>query len=125
MSVGIPLFSVTALLAVSAWITYEAISIIIDPSGSDDVNVYFLYGFAAANFLVDVICAVLFYLRRGDVLKTTIECDVSHSLMEVSCETFYCVFAIEIASCDRINTPRTMEQETALRKIPFQPRRQI
>ena len=59
----------TALVAVSAWITNDAILIILDPSDSPDVNVIFLFGFAAGNALIDVICSVLFYLRRDDVLK--------------------------------------------------------
>ena len=60
----------TALIAVSAWITKDAILIILDPSGSPDVDVVFLFAFAAGNALIDVICAALFFLRRGDVLKT-------------------------------------------------------
>lgn len=70
LEVGIPLFSVTALIAVSAWITYDAILIILDPSDSADVDVIFLFGFAAGNALIDIICAFLFFMRRDDVLKT-------------------------------------------------------
>ncbi len=33
------------------------------------MDVVFLFAFAAGNALVDVICVVLFFLRRGDVLK--------------------------------------------------------
>lgn len=69
LEVGIPLFSVTALLGVSAWITNDAVLIIMDPGEDDDVDVIFMFAFAAGNAFVDVVCATLFYLRRGDVLK--------------------------------------------------------
>jgi hypothetical protein len=72
---GIPLFSVTALIGVSAWITNDAIMIIIDPSDSSDVNVLFLFGFAAGNALIDIICAALFFIRRDDVLKNYVAVD--------------------------------------------------
>ena len=68
LEVGIPSFSIVALLAVTAWITIDAIDVLRNPGG-DSVNVYFLFGFAAGNFLVDVLCAVLFYIRKDDILK--------------------------------------------------------
>lgn len=71
--VGIPLFSVTCLIAVSAWITHDAIMIILDPSDSGSVNVIFLFGFAAGNALIDIICTALFYIRRDDVLKAPLK----------------------------------------------------
>jgi Co/Zn/Cd efflux system component len=55
------------LLGVTAWITIDAIAVIRNPE-SDSVNVLFLFGFASANALVDIICTILFYLRRKDVL---------------------------------------------------------
>lgn len=73
LEVGVPSFSATALIAVSTWITYDAILIIIDPPHDSDVDVAFLFGFAAGNFLVDIICAALFYLRRHDVLKSEVQ----------------------------------------------------
>lgn len=69
------MFSVTALIGVSAWITNDAIMIIIDPSDSPDVNVLFLFGFAAGNALIDIICAALFFIRRDDVLKNYVAVD--------------------------------------------------
>lgn len=72
LEVGVPLFSLMALLGVTGWITYDAINVIRNPS-NDKVNVAFLFGFAGGNALVDVICAVLFYIRRRDVLKNTPE----------------------------------------------------
>jgi hypothetical protein len=67
LEVGIPSFSVLALLGVTAWITTDAIAVIRNP-GDDSVDVAFLFGFASANGLVDIICTILFYLRRKDVL---------------------------------------------------------
>jgi Co/Zn/Cd efflux system component len=84
LEVGIPSFSVCALLGVTVWITLDAIAVIRNPE-NDSVNVYFLFGFAGtfslafiecasniitgANFLVDMICAALFYMRKDDLLK--------------------------------------------------------
>lgn len=83
LEVGIPLFSATALIAVSAWITNDAILIILDPSDSVDVKVVFLFAFAIGNAIIDVICAALFYLRRRDVLKTPLKSvEVQESLLE-------------------------------------------
>jgi Co/Zn/Cd efflux system component len=67
LEVGIPSFSVLALLGVTAWITYDAILVIRNPEDGS-VNVLFLFGFASANALVDIICSLLFFLRRKDVL---------------------------------------------------------
>lgn len=66
MEVCIPTFSVTALLSVTGWITSDALDIIIN-GGDDKVNVYFLYGFAIANFLVDVLSSYMFYARGKEV----------------------------------------------------------
>lgn len=42
---------------------------------SPDVNVLFLFGFAAGNALIDIICAALFFIRRDDVLKNYVAVD--------------------------------------------------
>ena len=68
LEVYIPSFSVCALIGVTGWITSDAIQVIISDERDDDVGVAFLYGFACANFLIDVICSGLFYLKRKDVL---------------------------------------------------------
>ena len=68
LEVYIPSFSVCALIGVTGWITSDAIQVIISDERDDDVGVVFLYGFACANFLIDVICSGLFYLKRKDVL---------------------------------------------------------
>ena len=67
LEVGIPIFSICALLGVTAYITSDAVEVIKSNGAEDDVNVYFLYGFAAANFVVDIISGALFYVRRKDV----------------------------------------------------------
>jgi Co/Zn/Cd efflux system component len=67
LEVGIPCFSICALLGVTAYITSDAVEVIKSNGAEDDVNVYFLYGFAAANFVIDVVSTFLFYVRRKDV----------------------------------------------------------
>lgn len=69
IEVFIPSFSVIALLGVTVYITIDAIQVVMDPPEDDNVNVYFMYGFAAGNALVDIVCFGLFFLRRKDVLK--------------------------------------------------------
>lgn len=68
LEVYIPTFSVTCLLAVTGWITGDAITVIMRGGEKDDVDVAYLYGFAAGNFVVDVISSALFYLRGEEVL---------------------------------------------------------
>lgn len=68
LQIGIPCFSVCALLGVSAWITVDALDVILHEKSDDHVDVYFLFGFAGANALVDITCAILFYMRRKNVL---------------------------------------------------------
>ena len=67
----VPMISVSALIGVSIYITIEAVDIIQaykDGSQSkddDQVNVLFLYGFAGANLLVDLLSAFMFY-KKGE-----------------------------------------------------------
>mmetsp|Transcript_19861 Transcript_19861/g.28552 ORF Transcript_19861/g.28552 Transcript_19861/m.28552 type:complete len:308 (+) Transcript_19861:60-983(+) len=104
LEVGVPTFSITALLAVTAWITYDAVLVLMDPD-ADNVNVYFLYGFASGNALVDIICAVLFYLRRRDVLQQ------SSSLYES--------FAKKQASKDVSSTSNSRARASSLSLMPI------
>jgi Co/Zn/Cd efflux system component len=73
--VGVPLFAVVTLLAVTAWITSDAIKIVQDPppKGEDDVPVAFLYGYSCANAMVDIICSAFFYARGKDVFYQAVE----------------------------------------------------
>jgi Co/Zn/Cd efflux system component len=64
LEVGIPCFSICALLGVTAYITSDAVEVIKSNGADDDLDVHFLYGFAATNFLIDVISTYLFYARR-------------------------------------------------------------
>lgn len=50
LEVGIPSFSVCALLGVTVWITIDAVAVIKNPE-NDSVNVYFLFGFAGTSDL--------------------------------------------------------------------------
>jgi Co/Zn/Cd efflux system component len=68
LEVYIPTFSVTALLAVTGWITSDAIAVIQSGGDGEDVDVYFLYGFACGNMVVDAISSYMFYARSDDVL---------------------------------------------------------
>lgn len=67
----VPMLSVSALIGVSIYITIEAVDIIQaykDGSQSEDdeqVNVLFLYGFAGANLMVDLLSAFMFY-KKGE-----------------------------------------------------------
>lgn len=67
LEIYIPTFSVTALLAVTGYILSGAIDVL--RNGDDDeVNVYFLFGFAGGNFLVDVVSTWMFYRKGHEVL---------------------------------------------------------
>jgi Co/Zn/Cd efflux system component len=68
LEVYIPSFSVTALLAVTGYITADAISTIQSGGDGDDVNIYFLWAFSVANFFVDLFSSLMFYLRGKDGL---------------------------------------------------------
>lgn len=69
LEVYVPTFSICALLGVTGWITSDAIKVIMNGDDGDDVNVAFLFGFASANFVIDVISSILFYTRKDSVLK--------------------------------------------------------
>lgn len=79
LEVCVPTFSVSALLAVTGWITSDAIAVIMHPTSSDDVDVYFLYGFAIANFLVDVLSAGMFWIRGKSVFYHPHDHDHDHN----------------------------------------------
>ena len=72
LEVYIPTFSVCALLGVTGWITSDAIAVIRNGGEDDDVDIAFLYGFAIANFVVDVLSGAMFYIRGKDVLQSRV-----------------------------------------------------
>lgn len=82
LEVFIPSFSVLALLAVTGYITADAINIIQNGDDGDEVNVYFLFAFASANFLVDLVSSFMFYRRGKEVL---ISSPISHDRRSVEC----------------------------------------
>ena len=49
---------------------------------NESVNVLFLFGFAGGNALVDIICSILFYLRRKDVLLNSSQGNTSRMLQD-------------------------------------------
>ena len=50
--IGIPTISVIALLAVTVYISMDAVKVLYNPPKKDDVEVIYLYGFSCANMIV-------------------------------------------------------------------------
>lgn len=71
LEVGIPTFSLTALIGVTTYVTWSAVLVVQNPDDKDNVNVFFLYGFASANFIVDVICTVVMTVGGTNALYET------------------------------------------------------
>lgn len=63
----VPSFSIAVLLAVTTFILVLAI-LEIQSGGSDDTNLVILFVLSSINAVVDVVCFVMFYWRRGDIL---------------------------------------------------------
>ena len=59
-----PSFSIICLFCVTGYVTQEAIEEIRFPSNSGSVNVWFLYGFASLNLVIDIGSGYMF-LRKG------------------------------------------------------------
>jgi Co/Zn/Cd efflux system component len=79
LEVFIPSGSIAALVGVTIWITQQAVVVIQNEGDGSKVNVYFLYGYAAGNMLIDIVSTRMFYSRRHDVFTNiefqTIEVD--------------------------------------------------
>lgn len=71
----IPSFALCSLLAVTGWITSDAVSLLVSPSigTTDDLDVSFLWGFATANIFVDALCTAAFYARGRSVFYHELE----------------------------------------------------
>lgn len=67
LDVVIPCLSASGLLVVTMWVAYDAVRILRHPPPSNTVDTSYLYGFAAVNLGVDLICGYLFYLRSGSI----------------------------------------------------------
>jgi Co/Zn/Cd efflux system component len=68
LDIYIPGVSVCGLLAVTVYVLIETIDVLLHPTPEDAVDVYFLYGFASANFVIDVLCISLFAARGSGAL---------------------------------------------------------
>lgn len=69
---GIPAFSLGSLMAVTIWILVSAVDIIINPPSEDDsVDVNVMYGFAAVNFVIDLLASMMFYCNLDTALYST------------------------------------------------------
>lgn len=64
LEVYIPSFSICLLLAVTGYITSDAIKQLRGDGGDDEVNVHFMWGFASANALVDIL-STYFFISGG------------------------------------------------------------
>jgi len=69
LEVAVPSFSVMCLIGVTAWITFEAMQVLMNPRADDeeDVNIYVLWGFSSLNAVVDVISFYMFWSKGRDV----------------------------------------------------------
>ena len=67
LEVAIPLFSVSALMGVTAYITVGSVSDIINKPTDDHVDIFMLWFFSSANAVVDIISGYMFYLKGRSV----------------------------------------------------------
>jgi Co/Zn/Cd efflux system component len=73
LEIGIPTFAICSLLAVTGWITSDAIAVLQNPKDSNDVSLAYLYGFSAANAFVDILTNMIFYYRGKNVFYQDFE----------------------------------------------------
>jgi Co/Zn/Cd efflux system component len=65
LEIVIPSFSVVALLCITAYILSDAIDLLTElEEGHEDVNLTYLFGFGAANILVDGLSCYMFLCQR-------------------------------------------------------------
>lgn len=69
LEVGIPTFSVCALLGITGYITSEAVGVIMDGGEDDDLSIVILYSFASVNMVIDIVSFLMFYYRRKTVFS--------------------------------------------------------
>jgi Co/Zn/Cd efflux system component len=65
--VFVPSFSLVSLLSVTVYIAVDAAIRILHPPKIDDVKVSYMYGFAAANLIIDAICSGMFCCKGREV----------------------------------------------------------
>lgn len=68
--VGLPLFSVSALVAVTIYITFDAIMILLAKKSAAHVDTTLMYIFASINFIVDAICTAMFHVRGKEIFHS-------------------------------------------------------
>jgi Co/Zn/Cd efflux system component len=69
VEIVIPILSLFALLGTTIYIVIDAINLLHHPPAKDDVNVDYLFSYSVGNFVVDIICSGLFYLRRNQIFQ--------------------------------------------------------
>lgn len=74
LDVVIPSLSAGALLVVTLWVAFDAVRILRHPPPSNTVDTSYLYGFAAVNLGVDLICGYLFYPRSSSIFVEAPPC---------------------------------------------------
>ena len=63
----IPTFSLICLLGVTIYVAVDAVNVILNKKDQDhDIDVVFLYAFAAANGVIDILSSYVFF-RKGDI----------------------------------------------------------
>lgn len=70
----VPTLSVLSLLAVTVYITVDAMKVVKNPPTNNSVDVSYLYSYSLANLVVDIICNFLFFLKGEDAfVEETVE----------------------------------------------------
>jgi Co/Zn/Cd efflux system component len=106
----IPGVSTAALMAVTIYICFDAIAVLLNPPATNDVNTDYLYGFAGANLVVDMVCAYLFHAHGDAVflesnsvpqlsLDTSVSFDEVMNFIWLSFLLFDNVCALDVVVC--------------------------
>ena len=67
IEVVIPTFSLICLLGVTIYVAVDAINVLTIPRDREhDIDVVYLYGFAVANAVIDLLSSYIFF-RKGDI----------------------------------------------------------
>lgn len=72
LEVFVPSFSVICLFSVTAYIAADAVNVLIRETDAENIDVVYLYGFAAANAVVDISTSYVFFRvgHAADVFYT-------------------------------------------------------
>lgn len=70
----VPTLSVMSLLAVTVFITVDAMKVVKNPPTENSVDVSYLYSYSLGNLVVDAVCNFLFFLKGEDAfVEETVE----------------------------------------------------